>query len=485
MSSRRRLGSHLEWHNGSIRVVVSVPKALQKHLGKTKLKAALGTDSPATAEARKWPVISRLKALLTEAGRVAGSPLVSEAMGWRADLDVARNAVDPGDDEGRRYGLMTGLLSDRAEEIERAEGLPAALAFVGVAHGTATPIQTHLETFLAEETYSPRYKGDIRRATGRLATWCAQGGAPETLEAITRKVAGEFISKGLSPLLNNRKTINKDISALTSYWGWLRKRGHLAADLSNPWADQSFEVRRSGGLGEDGEARAFTTEEAAALLHGPATQRMRDIMWIGALSGMRLDEVCRLQVRDCTEGWFAVNARRFQTGEGKTDAAHRDVPIHRALEKTVRRLRVGKEPGALLINGLPAPDPTGIRKPSAAAGQEFVRYRRKVGVDDRVEGQRRSRVVFHSWRHWFVTEALRAGHHMHIVQPVVGHSDGGKRNVTTSVYFRGGPSTAQFKAVVGSVKPPTKKTPADDQQNSPREGVGRVTKRGRKSVVKG
>ncbi|MGH6967350.1 MAG: tyrosine-type recombinase/integrase [Phenylobacterium sp.] len=474
MSSRRKLGSHLEWHNGSIRVVVSVPKALQAHVGKTKLKEGLNTDSPALAERRKWPVVARFKAELVGAERVVGNPRIVEALDWRRALDTARHPEGPDDDDDE-HGLYSVLLSDRAEEIERSEGLPAALAFVGVVHGTATPLTAHLETFLAEKDFSARYKGDVRRAVGRLASWCAKGGAPEALEAITRKVAGKFISTGLTSILNHRKTINKDISALTSYWLWLSRRGHLADDIPNPWLKQSFEVRRSKALGEDGEARAFTPDEAAKLLHGPATQRMRDIMWIGALSGMRLDEVCRLQVRDCVDGWFAVNARRSLTGEGKTDASQRDVPVHPALEETVRRLSDGKQPDALLINGLPARDPTGVRKPSAAAGQEFVRYRRKMGVDDLGEGQRRSRVTFHSWRHWFVTEALRAGHHLHIVKPVVGHADGGQ-NVTTGVYFRGGPSTAQFKAVVDSVQPPPMKAPADGSEEAQGEEAGEGAK---------
>ena len=141
------------------------------------------------------------------------------------------------------------------------------------------------------------------------------------------------------------------------------------------------------------------------------------------------------------------------TGEGKTDAARRDVPIHSALEKIVARRSKGKRPGDLLIDGLPAPDPKGLRKPSAAAGQEFTRYRRAIGVDEQVEGRRRARVNFHSWRRWFVTEALRAGHPLHVVSALVGHEDG-QKGVTVRAYFRDGPSAEQFRAVVKSVQPP-------------------------------
>jgi integrase len=454
MASRRKLGSYLEWQGPTIRVSVPVPKKLQAILGKTRFKESLGTDSPARADALKWRVIAKLKAEMSAAAKVTGDPLVSEAMKWRSELAAADGPQSPDDDDLR--GTMDVLLVDRAEEIERSQGLAAATAFVGVARGTATPIKAHLETFLSEKTYSARYKDDIRRAAGRLVSWSARGNAPETLEAISRKVAGHFISKELAKLLGDPKTINKDISALSSYWRWLGKRGHLAEDAVNPWERQGFEVPRSAGLAAEGEERAFTAEEAAALLHGPASARMKDIMWIGALSGMRIDEICRLQVRDCQDGWFAVNARRSQTGEGKTDAARRDVPIHTALAGIVERRCKGKAADALLIDGLPDADPSGKRKPSAAAGQEFTRYRRAVGVDERAPGKRRALVNFHSWRRWFVTEALRANHHKHIVSAVVGHEEG-RAGVTLGSYFRDGPSAEQFKAVVESVRVPAMK----------------------------
>lgn len=457
MSSRRKLGAFLEWHNGSIRVVVSVPKAHQRLVGKTKLKEPLGTDSPTRAEVLKWPVITKLKAELQGVAKGAGNPLVTEALEWKRQLAEARHPED--EDDHDEHGLFSVLLSDRAEEIERSHGGSAALSFVGVATGSATPLKANLETFLTEKTFSPRYKDDIRRAVGRLSAWCVKEGMGETLEAITVRVAGEFASKGLTGILGDRKTINKDISALSSYWKWLGRRGHLSGEKVNPWVGQGFEVPRSARLSKDGAERAFTSDEAAALLHGPASPRMSDIMWIGALSGMRIDEVCRLQVRDCTDGWFSVNARRAQTGEGKSDAAERLVPIHSHLKGLVERCSKGKKPDALLLDGLPAADPAGLRKPSAAAGQEFTRYRRKMGVDEVVDGRRRARVNFHSWRRWFVSSALHAGQQPHTVSAVVGHQEG-RQGMTLSVYNRDGPSGAQAREVVESVQPPAIKLKA-------------------------
>lgn len=468
MAKRPKLGQYLEWQGNRIRVVVDVPKNLREVVGKTKLKASLGTDSPANAERLKWPIIARLKAELDGAARVAENPRIREALDWKRQLENAPLPEDEDDHDER--GLVSVLLTERAEEIERAEGYASAQAFVDVASGVATPLKHHLETFIAEGGYSPRYRDDIRRAVGRLSTWCIKERRAETLEAMDRRAAGLFVSNALVPLLGDRKTINKDISALSSYWRWLVKRAHLEA---NPWVGQGFQVEKGRSLSKDEAERAFTSEEAAALLHGPASPRLRDVMWIAALSGMRLDEVCRLQVGDCAGGWFKVNARRALTGEGKTAASEREVPIHPDLAEIVERLSHGKAVAAPLIDGLPKPDPKGLRKPSAAVGQEFNRYRKAVGVDEVIDGRRRARVNFHSWRRWFVTSALHAGHMPHVISAVVGHEEG-RKGMTVGTYNRGGPSAAQAVAVVESVKPPPvpKKTPADPSQDGPRKAVG-------------
>jgi hypothetical protein len=51
----------LEQHGTKWRIVVNVPRNLQKAMGKTKLKYTLETDSLAQANRLKWPVIAMLQ----------------------------------------------------------------------------------------------------------------------------------------------------------------------------------------------------------------------------------------------------------------------------------------------------------------------------------------------------------------------------------------------------------------------------------------
>jgi integrase len=87
------------------------------------------------------------------------------------------------------------------------------------------------------------------------------------------------------------------------------------------------------------------------------------------------------------------------------------------------------------------------RPRSAAASQAFTRYRRSVGVEERGDGQRQSKVDFHSWRRWFITQAERAGQPPHIIEAVVGH----KRAGMSMGLYSAGPSLDQLRACVEAV----------------------------------
>jgi integrase len=116
----------------------------------------------------------------------------------------------------------------------------------------------------------------------------------------------------------------------------------------------------------------------------------------------------------------------------------------------VSRRIEGKDVAAWLFPEFGEPNRYGKRSPNAIA--RFHRYRVEEGVDDRVPGQRRSRVNFHSWRRWFITEALRARQAERVVKQVVGHKLP-KSDVTLGVYF-GGDLEATLRECVEAVRLP-------------------------------
>jgi len=85
-----------------------------------------------------------------------------------------------------------------------------------------------------------------------------------------------------------------------------------------------------------------------------------------------------------------------------------------------------------------------------AIGKAFGRYRDKIGIADRSQGQRRSLVNFHSFRRWFITEAINAGCEPHMVSLVVGHTEG-RKGMTLGRYWNGADDEA-LRSVVEAVK---------------------------------
>ncbi|WP_199085877.1 hypothetical protein [Bosea sp. ASV33] len=82
----------------------------------------------------------------------------------------------------------------------------------------------------------------------------------------------------------------------------------------------------------------------------------------------------------------------------------------------------------------------------------FHRLRLDAGVDDRPEGGGVSRVNFHSFRRWFISQAILASQPPHVVRQVVGHEQP-KNDPTLGVYFKGDLSQAK-RVCVEAVKLP-------------------------------
>ena len=235
----------------------------------------------------------------------------------------------------------------------------------------------------------------------------------------------------------NRKTANRKISAASAYWRWLMKRGHVEI---NPWVGQSLPKapRRED---TDAGKRTFTDQEVSTLLSGETDQELSDAMMVAALSGMRIEEIYRLTVATCVDGWFNIKT-------AKTAAGVRRVPIHSGLVEILAWRAKGKTATGYIFHEAHSAKPG--RERSMSASKRFGHYRQRVGVHDREPGQRQSRVDFHSFRRWFITKS-RAGFDRAVVAAIVGHQVG---NLTDDVYS-GGPTLEVRRACVESVKLPT------------------------------
>ncbi|MHB0704275.1 DUF6538 domain-containing protein [Roseomonas mucosa] len=440
-----KVPGYLEQRRQSWEAVVDVPPTLREAVGRKRLRKGLGTRDKAVAKARLPRALLELHRTIEEARKAhpKTDPLTAEAMALREQREMVKagrwavtsthEVWDP--DAGAvveveaddAEHLITDAIQARSEELRKQEGPERAATFTGLAMGTATPLDLHVEEWLAEPgqrgAMRERTKGDYRRIVRELSGWLAKDRLAGTVEAILRRVAGRYVQSLHAEGLSSAR-IRTITAALSGYWQWMERRG-VATEGANPWTKQAPKKAKSAG-GKKEPERPFTDAEVALLLNGRPDPLLDDAMRIAALTGMRLEEICRLTVRGCEGGVFDAPGT-------KTEAAARRLPIHPDLAPIVARRCAGKPLDAFLFHELKAQPATGERSP--ALSKRFGRYRQEVGVHEREEGRRRSRVNFHSFRRWFITKALQAGQPERVVKQVVGHSLQG--DVTLGVYFGG------------------------------------------------
>lgn len=428
-----------------------VPPSLWEIVGKKKLLVPLHTESLANANRLKWDAVAKLKAVIRAAERgTLGKPsnaLTDEALQWRRDIEHERpqtlDVIDgtTGAVVETDLHILPDLLIERAEEIEQQRGAEAAASFYKIASGIETPITSLIDHWLTERAdMKPRQRADYRRAVTKFGEWSPMG-----IEGVTKKIAGRYIGQEMIGKGRHPKTANKDISCLSSYWKWLIKRGH--AEI-NPWQGQSLSKKLAPKVAK----RPFTDDEVRRLITGTNDAFLLDLMKTAALSGMRLEEIASLRVRDVAG---------FDIREAKTAAGVRRPPVHSALADVIERRTEGRAEDAFLFPEMGhARD--GVKERGQIGTKRFISYRRRLGIEEKPEGQRQSNVDFHSFRRWFIHTARNAlqkgaaGYDPWAIAEVVGHdTKGGDGELAMTMGVYPGPQSMDAKrACVAAVKLP-------------------------------
>jgi len=391
-------------------IAVEIAPALRAAFGgKRRIVRSLKTRDVEEARRRRWSVIRDIKAELAVAGRgyMPGSVL-GEAGRWRADVAALRTK---GDDT--TASVVEGVITDRAEEIEQQHGEAAAAGFFAVARGEAEPLGPLSEQWLVECDVKAQTVGQHRLAVGKLLDFL---GAGATVEAVTRREAGRFVSDNLMQSGLARKTIKRYVSSLSSYWRWLIKRGFVD---ENPWREQA------PSKGKSSVKRPFTEHELVALLSGTpkgsvAGRALPDLMRLAMLTGCRLEELCVLKGSNVRDGALRIT-------QGKTAAAVRTVPIHPLVKPTIDGRIKDKLVGEFLFPTLLPGGPD--KKRSWNVSKAFTIYRRSVGV-----GGVTREVDFHSFRRSFATALERAMVPQNVAAELLGHT---KQDMTFGLYSGG------------------------------------------------
>lgn len=411
---RRRL----RWY-----VVLDVPVKARPIIGKKRLLASTETEDLSIAMVRRDAKLREWRAKIAEALQANADPVLAEALEIRnSPLDLYAVARVEGEDpnDPSVYGpedLKTDLIASQAERIAATHGETQALAFVAIARGDDDTIRSMFDQWQREGHVQPKERANRETVIKVFLAWLTAKKVVPTVRSVTRALAGQFVSEELIP--RERATAAKYLSTLRGLWKWLESKG-VVKDF--PWDRHPLPKRQ---LSRDEKKRGFTNEEVVKLLTGPATPTMRDMMLVAALSGMRLEEIAALRIKDISNGGFDIP-------QAKTLAGQRSVPIHSQLVALVTRRSKGKRPDDRLFSDVSSESKLG--KHATAFSKAFTTYRRSIGVDE-VPGKARASVVdFHSWRRWFSTRAERARVKPETIQAVLGHKRG---SLVLDVYSRG------------------------------------------------
>lgn len=400
-------------------VVVEVPKRLQAKAGRKRFKKSLGTDSLAEANSRKHFYVDQFHrqiARLEEGGSEIDAARAREAAEFRQVLD-SHNRNWHEDEQGREWSEHEeelDRLRERAREILDESGAEAAERFYRSAIGEATLLRDQYPLWLGEVQHAGQTKSQHESTIARFMDWA---GESVSVEEVSRKKAGAYVSEILNGSGLARATVRRHVSSLSTLWQWLVGRG-IASE--NPWRGQQL-----GKKGDPAERRGLSNQSLLKLLRGSYStpkfaQLLSDLLRLALLHGARLEELCALKLADVSRRedgyWIIITS-------GKTRAAKREIPVHAlATQIIVRRMRDGDE---YLFAGLQPGGPDGKR--SWFVSKAYGRFRKQVGVTGDKED-------FHALRNTFITcmEGLEVPEST--VKLLVGHR---RQSITYGLYSKG------------------------------------------------
>ena len=239
----------------------------------------------------------------------------------------------------------------------------------------------------------------------------------------------------------SESNVSKKMERLSTMFQW-------AIEEKRTWGIDTNPFKGFGQSGSSGEhtRRPFTNEEIKTLLEHPSfTKRVFNSSYsywaipLALFTGARLGELAQLDLKDfvrideidCIDinDIAADNPSETATSPKKsikTINAKRLVPLHPELI----RLGILRHVNKLREQGQTHLFPELNRNRRDGRGQAvsnwFQRFRARVGITNKHE------LVFHSFRHLFITKILDAGVSPHMLAPIVGHE---AELITGKVYW--------------------------------------------------
>lgn len=426
---------HLKLRGRTWYARLGIPPHLQSVMGKSEIVRSLHTRDLREAGKLKHQVLATMQKEIARADGTRSRDPIGIVLDTAQDL---HDSVAAGEDSRENAELVLDATIERhLDATEAAQGLdaeghpimPEAHAnALRLAHevfhtGNVTLLSRAIAAYLKET--APRVRvatiNEKRRQLGEFAVWLK---ADCAVTSITKKIAGRFVAEILLTKGHAPKTVKDNLSNLSAFFVWLEGRGQVE---TNPWRGMSGTVRKST-RGSGPKRRPWHSDELLKLLQAlPANDVLVPLTAIAAYTGMRLEEIADTKLPNVTKNYVRI-------GEGKTGAAVRYVPVHKAIRPMFTRL-IKASSGEYLLPGLlrsGADDKRG-----KLIGKRFGQVIRKLGFDD-------SALTFHTLRNAFMTRCEAASVPESTTKLLVGHA---RQSLTYGLYSPG----VEFKQLAAAV----------------------------------
>ena len=263
-------------------------------------------------------------------------------------------------------------------------------------------VDSYLESLAAERNCSPHTVRGYAEDLADLLRWTERVGK-DPLELSYRDFR-RYLAE-LDKAQYSRKTVNRRISAIHGFYGWLQREGYAESDpsavISGPKQPRSLPR-----LIPEGEMQKILTVSDTSTPEGMRNQAILELLYA---SGARISEVAGLKVQDIDFGQRQVKV----LGKGSKE---RIIPLYSVALTSLRtyitegrpQLANRKSGDALFISTRGNPMSADmIRK-------TFKGMLEAAGVDRTYHP--------HDVRHTFATQLLEGGADLRSVQEMLGHS---------------------------------------------------------------
>ncbi|EMM7967364.1 TPA: tyrosine-type recombinase/integrase [Pseudomonas aeruginosa] len=238
----------------------------------------------------------------------------------------------------------------------------------------------------------------------------------------------------LNQLEHSQKTKKQYLFAYNSFFKWGKKYDKTIRekykDLANPFESHDLREKLST---EIKERKAFTIAEVKNIHQKIDDENLRNIIKIGAYTGMRIEELFKIKKSDIEK---QDNILFINISKAKTKAGRRKVPIHSHIKDLIENYQK-INPNDEYLFPSPAGNKYGNR--SDALSKRFGRHKTALGFG--------SEYVFHSLRKSLITELQRNNIDPLTITSIVGH----KTNSITFDIYSAGPSLKQKSDAIESL----------------------------------